>query len=192
MAAMARRVESEAMRLLTFLGIGCVAVALATVSVFLAVEKRAAAAAPDYRVATVGGIEYEAMDGRPVHPTDSVDRAIVGGVDRVRHGQMLFGAFFSVTNSSTRPLRSADWIELRDDAGRVYRPVALPVTNPYAYTPRLVRPHTRIPAQGSVADDNLAAGGKLLLFRIPAREYDSGGTFELVIHSAHQTGSLII
>jgi hypothetical protein len=106
---------------------------------------------------------------------------------------MLFGAFISFTNASTRPLRSADRIELRDDGGRVYEALPLPVTNPYAYSARVIRPRTRIPTQDSRADVNLAASGRLLLFRIPARSYTDGGTFELVIHqSPHRTVSLIV
>jgi hypothetical protein len=181
------------MRLLIPIGLGCAAVLVATFSLFLAVEKRAVAAAPDYRVAKIGGVQYEAMEGRPIDPANPVDRQILGGLHpRLRHGQMLFGAFISSTNPSTRPLRSADPIELRHDSGHVFHALALPATNPYAYTARAIRPHTRIPAEGSVADDNLAAGGRLVLFRIPAREYASGGTFELVIHAPHQTGTLII
>jgi hypothetical protein len=42
---------------------------------------------------------------------------------------------------------------------------------------------------------SLAATGKLLLFRIPARRYDSGDVLELVIHDPSQptvTASLIV
>jgi hypothetical protein len=142
-------------------------------------------------------MQYEAMDGRPIDPGNAVDRKIIAGLPardrRVQHGQILFGAFFASTNTSTRPLRSADRIELRDDDGRVYKALPLPARNPYAYSPRVVRPGTRIPTQGSPADENLAATGLLLLFRVPARTYDSGGTFELVVHqSRHRIASLII
>jgi hypothetical protein len=186
-------------RALLLAGALSVVLALATLSLFLAVEKRVAAAAPDYRVAAIGGLEYEAMDGRPINLDNAVDRQLVAGLparDRhLPHGQMLFGAFIAFTNASTRPLRSADRIELRDDGGHVYRSLGLPASNPYAYSPRLVRPGTRIPAQGSPADDNLAAMGRLILFRIPTRRYSDGGTLELVIHQPHQPGrtaSLVI
>jgi hypothetical protein len=36
----------------------------------------------------------------------------------------------------------------------------------------------------ALADDDLAATGKLVLFRIPADSYE-GGVLELVIHAAH-------
>jgi hypothetical protein len=157
----------------------------AALVVLMATEKRVAAAAPDYRVVRTGGIEYESMQGRPIHPENAVDRRIAAGLsadDRSsRGGTTLFGAFFSVTNDSSRPLRTADRIELRDQSGRVYHPVALPASNPYAYRARVVRPGTRHPSVGSPADDNLAATGLVLLFRIPAADYDDG-VLELVIH----------
>jgi hypothetical protein len=86
-----------------------------------------------------------------------------------------------VTNDSSRALRAAHRIELRDNRGRVYRPVALPASNVYGYRARVVRPGTRLPTLGSPADDNLAAAGLMLLFRIPAFDYDDG-VLELVIH----------
>jgi hypothetical protein len=157
----------------------------AALVVLMATEKRTAAAAPDYRVVRTGGIEYEAMQGRPIQTKNAVDRRIVEGVsadDRgSRGGTMLFGAFFSVTNDSSRALRTADQIELRDQFGRVFHPVALPASNPYAYNARIVRPGTRLPSVGSAADDNLAAAGLVLLYRIPAVDYNDG-VLELVIH----------
>jgi hypothetical protein len=186
-------------RSLLLAGVVCAALLLATLALFLADERTTAVAAADYRVTTIGGIEYEAMSGRPINPASSVDRAIIAGLparDRLlHHGQMLFGAFVAFTNASTRPLRSADRIELRDDGGHLYEALPLPATNPYAYSPRSVGPQTRIPAEGSPADNNLAATGRLVLFRIPASAYTNGGTLELVIHDPlhpDQMASLII
>jgi hypothetical protein len=171
---------------------------LAALGLLLATEKRVAAAAPDYRVARSGGLAYEAMLGRPIHLRNPVDRKIVAGLGagdrRPPRGQLLFGAFISATNDSSRTRRPADRIELRDDRGRVYLPLRLPATNRYAHRPRPLPARTRIPGRGTPADDNLAATGLLLLFRIPAFQYDNG-TLELVIHDplhpAHTTSLLI-
>jgi hypothetical protein len=145
------------------------------------------AVAPGNRVVAVGGLQYEAMLGRSVHPSHPVDAQIVAGLPagerRLGSGQMLFGAFVAVANDSSRFLPAARRIELRDDAGHVYRPLRLPASNPYAYAPRPVPPKTRIPGLGTPADDNLAATGRLLLFRIRAASYDDG-LLELVIHDA--------
>jgi hypothetical protein len=168
----------------------------AAVGLLFATQHRASAKAPDHRVVRIGGIEYESMQGRPLHLSDPIDRAIAAGLPTAqRHlerGQMLFGAFISATNDSSTPTLTADRIELRDQYDHVYRPLSLPLSNPYAYSQRRLRPGTRIPALGSVADDNLAATGRVLLFRIPAAAYENEA-LELVIHGpSSTTASLII
>jgi hypothetical protein len=185
--------ENLLLRLLFALGITSVAVLFAGVIVLFATQHRVAAAAPSHRVVGVGGIQYEAMLGRPLDPKNPVDREILAGLPaRERHvasGQMLFGAFISAANDSSSPLRTAGRIELRDEAGHVYRPLRLPSTNPYAYSQRRLRPQTRIPAVGSVADANLAATGRLVLFRIPAEVYTGSQALELVIHDPSAPGA---
>ena len=190
--------EHLLIRLLLALGLTSVVVLFAGVGVLFATQHRENPKAPDFRVARIGGVEYEAMLGRPVDPGNKVDAAIVAGLPardrRVAGGETLFGAFIATTNDASARRRTAGRIELRDQEGHVYRPLALPATNPYAYSQRLLRPGTRVPAFGSAADDSLAAMGRLLVFRIPAQAYASE-TLELVIHDPSQpatTASLII
>ena len=139
------------------------------------------------------------MYGRPIDPANPIDRQMIAGLpahDRqLRHGEMLFGAFIAVRNSSTRPLRSADRIELRHDAGDLDRSLPLPASNSYAYAARVVGPGATVPGQDGPVADDLAAGGRLVLCRIRAREYNDGGTFELVIHDPlhpDRTASLVV
>jgi hypothetical protein len=190
--------EHVLLRLLLAVAVGCTVMLFAAAAVLFATQQRASGKAPDFRVVRIGGIEYESMQGRPLDLADPVDRAIAAGLPaaqrRLEPGQALFGAFIASTNDSSAPLRTAGRIELRDQSGHVYRPLALPAGNPYAYAQRQLRPGTRIPALGSVADDDLAATGRLLLFRIPRRAY-AGQTLELVIHDPSDpatTASLII
>jgi hypothetical protein len=185
--------DDSPIALLVLVGAITVLVLFAGVVVLFATQHRVAQAAPDYRVVRVGGVEYEVMMGRPVDPRNRVDRAIVAGLPaadlRAGPGQTLFGTFISATNDSPGPRTTADKVELRDQAGHVYAPLPLPLTNPYAYSQRRLRPGTRIPALGSVADDNLAATGRLLLFRIPAEAYAAGQALELVIHDPSSPGA---
>jgi hypothetical protein len=178
--------------LLIPLGLGAVAV-LGALAVLLFVAKPTKATAPDYRVVEVGGLQYEAMMGRPIDPRNAVDAAIVAGLPaserRPRSGEILFGAFIAVANDSPRALPAAERIELRDDAGHDYRPLNLPRSNPYAYVPGPIPPDTRLPRSNSPADDNLAATGLLVLFRIPAADYENG-VLELVIHDPRQPGRI--
>jgi len=144
-------------------------------------------------------MDYEAMDGRPIDPTNPVDRQIIAGLPardrRLRHGKMLFGAFIAFTSASSASLRSADRIDLRIDGGRLYRSLSLPAGNPYAYSSRVIRPRRRIPVARSPANVNMATTGQLLLVRVPKHLYTSGAIFELVIQGPSEpdhTASLII
>lgn len=165
----------------------CAAALLGVLALFMVIAKPATPAAPDYRVVALGGLQYEAMMGRPIQPRNAIDASIVSGLTagdrRVRSGQMLFGAFIGVANDSLRPVPAADRIELQDEFGHVYHSLHLPATNPYAYVPRAIPPKTRIPQFGSPADDNLATTGLLVVFRIPADRYESG-PLQLVIHDS--------
>ena len=190
--------EHIGIRVLLALGLASALFLFAAVGVIFATQHRENPTAPDFRVVRIGGVEYEAMQGRPLDPADPVGAKIVAGLPagdrRMAAGETLFGAFIGITNDSSVRLRTADRIELRDQDGHVYRPLALPLTNPYAYSPRLLRPGVRIPALGSPADDNLAATGRLLVFRIPSR-VSEGDALELVIHDPSRpdaTASLII
>jgi hypothetical protein len=173
------------MRLIALPLVASATALVAALGLFLGVMHRESPPAPDYRVVRVGGLEYESMLGRPLDPKNAVDATILTGLPararRLPKGQTLFGAFISVANDSARPLPSANRIELRDERGRVYHAIPLPASSPFAYSPRLLHPHTRTPAFGTPADDDLAATGRLVLFRIPAWRYRNG-RLELVIH----------
>jgi hypothetical protein len=167
----------------------CAAAGIAGMGLLLAIAKPVDAGAPDYRTVSIGGLQYESMLGRPIDPTDSVDRAIVRNLSanerRTRPGEMLFGAFVAVANDSPRALPAATRIELEDNFNRYYPQLRLPAGDPYAYTPRSIPARTRVPGRGTPADENLAATGYLLLFRIPTGVYDTG-VLQLVIHDPGQ------
>jgi hypothetical protein len=163
----------------------CAVAVVLGVAVLLDVAKPVSGAVPDYRVVSLGGLQYEAISFRDIKPKDPVDAEIVRGVPtrelRLARGQSLFGVFVAVSNDSLRSVPAAGRLELRDANGREYRPLALPAANPYAYVPRLVPPKTRLPGHESTADRNLAAGGYLVLFRATDASIDAG-PLELVIH----------
>lgn len=161
------------------------------VVVLFVTQHRVAAEAPDFRVIRLGGVEYEAVQGRPIHPDNAVDGAIVAGLsasERRVTSRRCFGAFIAVTNDSSEPMRTAGRIELRDQSGRVYRALACPRRTRTRTRSGCSVPGTRIPAFGSVADDNLATAGRALVFRIRKWVYDNA-TLELVIHDPSQPGS---
>ena len=163
----------------------CATAGVAGMGLLVAIAKPTHGESPNDRVVALGGLQYEAMLGRPINVKDSVDRQIVGRLPdeerRTRPGEMLFGAFVAVSNDSARPLRAASHIELEDNYNHSYRALRLPPGNPYAYTPRPIPPRTRLPGARSPVDENLAATGYLLLFRVPTSVFQTG-VFELVIH----------
>ena len=175
--------------------LGCAAAGLAAVAVLLATQSGAHAAPPNYAQANIGGLEYHAVAGRPMHPGNSVDAAITRGLParsrHLSHGQILYGGFLAVTNSSRTPIPSAARIELRDDDGSTYQPIPVPASNPYAYRPATIRPGETVPRDDRAAD-NLAAGGRVLLFRVPAARYRNGAVFELAVHTGAGTRTVEI
>jgi hypothetical protein len=170
----------------------CAAALLGVLSLLTAEARPETLTPADYSVGTVAGVRYDAVLGRPVNPSNPVDARILKGIAakdrRLRGRRVLFGAFVSLTNPSRRALPNATRIELRDDAQHVYRPLRLPATNPYAYRPGRLAPGAHIPRPGTPAADNLAAGGRLLLFRVPAWRYRNG-TFELLVHDPLKPGA---
>jgi hypothetical protein len=167
--------------------LACTAALLVGLAVLLATQTSAHPAPRSYSQAAIGGLEYRAVLGRPVDPSNAVDQRIVGGHGpRAGRGQILYGAFVTVTNPSRRALPTAREIDLRDDAGHTYRPLPLPARDRYAYTPRTLAAGKQMP-RDDAAVDNLAAGGRLLLYRVPAARY-ADGIFELVVHAAGHGG----
>ena len=177
-------------RSIRLVGWCCAAILIAVATLLLTVAKPKAVAAAGDSAGTVGGLEYHAGLGRPVDPANPVDARIVKGLGdrKVPKRDVLFGAFVSVTNPSHRPLISAARIDLRDDAMRVYRPLSLPEANRFGYRPVRLAPGATVPRQRTPAADNLAAGGRLLLYRVPAWQYRNG-TFELIVHDPARPAS---
>lgn len=163
----------------------CAAIVLATSGLLLAVAKPKTPAPRGDSASSVGGLEYRAVLGRRIDPANPVDARIVKGLPigdrKLPRGRVLYGAFVSVANGSHRTLPSAARIDLRDDSLHVYRPLRLPQANRFAYRPGRLAPGTELPRHGTPAADDLAAGGRLLLYRVPAWEYRNS-RFELVVH----------
>ena len=178
--------------LLIFL-LSCTAALPLVLGLLVAVAKPQAPTPVDYSAATVGGLRYVATTDRPIHASDAVDARIVKGLPagerRAGRENLLLGVFVTVANDSRRPRPSAARIDLRDEAMHVYRPLRLPAANRYAYRPGMLAPGARVPRNGTPAADNLAAGGRLLLYRVPAWRYRSGA-LELVVHDPLHAGAV--
>ena len=152
----------------------------------LGIQPSNAAVPLDDSYATIGGVQYHAVEGRPIDPSSPVDARIVKGLPAgERHagkGHVLYGAFVTRANTADATLPSASRIDLLDSAGHLHRPLRLSATNPYTYLPsKLAAGDLLPPAMGAPAADNLAAGGQLLLYRVPAWQVRNG-FFQLAVH----------
>jgi hypothetical protein len=140
---------------------------------------------PSTRSVELGHLRYEAVDGRVLDPAQREDARLVAGLPRrtlrPRSGQLLFAVFIGVTNDTPAPKPLATRIELRDQLGHRFAPIRLPAANPFAYDRREIGGRSRFPAAGTDAASDLAAGGSLLLYRIPARTY-ANSVLEIEIH----------
>ena len=180
-------------RLLVILLLCFIAAMPVGLGLLVAVARPQTSTPPDYSQATVGGVRYEALTGRPLDPSNPVDARILAGVPaserRAGKGRLLYGVFVSAANDASGPRPTARRIELRDEAMRVDRALPLPAGNSYAYRPAILPPGAHIPRQGTPAADNLAAGGRLLLYRVSAFQYRNGA-LELVIHDPLHPGTV--
>jgi hypothetical protein len=147
--------------------------------------------APNLAAAAIGssvqvrGVSYTSPGARPLDPRNRHDAALMRGAPRARGRRRIwFGTFLLATNHGTRPAAMARRIVLRDESGHTYRPVALPAGNRYRYRPRTLAAGAQAPGPRSPAQSDLAAGGALLLYRIPRSAYEEG-PLEVAVGAAH-------
>jgi hypothetical protein len=133
-----------------------------------------------------GGVSYTSTGARPLDPRNRDDAALMEGAPTAARDprRIWFATFLLATNDGTQPVSTARRIVLRDVTGHTYAPVALPSTNPYRYRPQTIAPGAQAPGVRSPAQSDLAAGGALLLFRIPRSAYEEG-PLEVRVGAAH-------
>jgi hypothetical protein len=116
------------------------------------------------------GITYLVLDSRELNPLDSADRALLTGVPRRKLGYandtVLVGVFLEASNegSKTRVADSAP--EIVSAEGQVYRPMALPRIDPFAYHGGRLAPGAVIPGPDTVAAQGPEQGA-MVVYRVP-------------------------
>lgn len=183
------------MRWLIPLLAGCAATLIAAfgVLIWLGDATSAAATAPDYSSPTIGGVQYQTVLSNEINPSSPADARFIRGIPaserRLPKGEVLFGVFVTRTNWTDAALPSASRIDLLDGVGRAHRPLRLSPKNPYTYSPATIAPGGQRPSSGTRAADDIAAGGQLLLYRVPVRQV-SNGWFELAVHDPLHRGDV--
>ena len=136
-------------------------------------------------VETVGGLRYGVNNAWILDPRRRVDAAVAKGLPpgdvRLPADELLYSVFVRVANETGQPRPSASAVALRDTRNRDYAPVRIGAGNRYAYRPAVVPARSHVPAGDTPAATDLAAGGLMLVFRIPRRSYDDG-PLQLVVH----------
>src|SRR3954463_10352905 len=118
----------------------------------------------------VGELRYQVQISRQLNPADVEDRAYLQGIPRsvarLKPGESWFAIFVRVENDYKTPRKAATQFELTDTQGTIYRPVAIPRANPFAYQGGRVAGKSTLPPAGSVAQLNESVNGALVLFKV--------------------------
>jgi hypothetical protein len=130
----------------------------------------------------LGGMKYQIQMSRYLNPSDTQDRDYLHGLPTgvtAGKGNLWFGIWMRVENSSNKPLPVATDYTITDTQKAVYRPVPLDAkANPFAYQAGPVAPQSTLPAPDS-AGWNTPVQGSLILFRI---NVDSLQNRPLILH----------
>jgi len=125
----------------------------------------------------VGQLRYQVEISRELNPADIEDRAYLEGLPRsaalLRPGQTWFAVFVRVENDTKKPQPAATDFQLTDTQDNVYRPVALPRANPFAYLGGRVPGKGTLPPLGSVANANESINGSLVLFKLKTASFEN-------------------
>jgi len=114
---------------------------------------------------TLDGIDYNVLITRQLNTDIPADDAYYSGPPPNKH-ETLYGVFIQACNHTDEPQTPTDFFKVTDNQDNEFRPVTLPLDNPFAYHARELAPDECIPEAGSVAQLGPAAAS-LLLFKLP-------------------------
>ena len=149
--------------------IGAVAVSLSVSGCFIEnrVEHPTVADGENLYV-DAGPITYQVQLTRELNPFATEDAGYLSGVtgaQSIPSTQLWFAVFLWAKNQSGRTATTTNSFQITDSSGTVYQPVALPATNPYAWTSQSLGPDGTEPAADTTASNGATQGG-LLLFKL--------------------------
>jgi hypothetical protein len=151
--------------------------------------------APIVRAATegiyldIGDLKYQVQISRQLNPNDVQDRAYLEGVPAgeraLKPDQVWFGVFMRVENETGQPHPPANDIQIIDTQEASFRPLALDLTNPFAYrSTEAIPANNVIPLTDTPAFDT-PIRGSLILFKLTIT---SLGNRPLELHIAARSG----
>ncbi len=142
----------------------------------------------------LGDLKYQVQITRQLNPDDVQDRAYLQGVPEdereLAPDEVWFGVFMQVENEAEEPRTPSGDIEVIDTQEKVYEPIDLDESSPFAYDPtQPIPPGEVMPLPGTPAY-NTPIQGALLLFKLKSISLDNR-PLELKIEGTgtpHQTG----
>ena len=118
----------------------------------------------------LGDLRYQVQISRQLNPRDVEDKAYLTGVDpaqaKLAPDEAWFAVFVRVENPHEAAHAAATQFELEETSGKIYRPVRIARTNPFAYLGGSVAGRGTLPLNGSVAQANESINGALVLFKV--------------------------
>jgi hypothetical protein len=133
----------------------------------------------------VGGLKYHVETSRQLNPYTSEDGSYLAGIpfreQQQESNSVWFAVFLRVEAADDRAEEAATDFEIEDTQRNVFRPIALPASNNFAYRGGVVRPGNPMPDPNSAAGQR-APNGSMLLFRMPRFSFDNR-PLELRIHN---------
>ncbi|MGZ6705432.1 MAG: LptM family lipoprotein [Solirubrobacteraceae bacterium] len=123
----------------------------------------------------LGPMKYQVQISRLLNPTDREDREYLSGLpagEKLGPDEQWFAVFIRVDNQSDKVQPAADQYSIKDTQGTVFRPIALPRSNVFAYQPDRVGPHDVLPLPDTAAAQSTIQGS-LLLFKIPVKNFEN-------------------
>ena len=119
------------------------------------------------------GLEYNVFITRQLNPSITPDQAFYKGPDPGK-GKTLYGMFVQVCNHEKEAARSvpAEKFVITDSREQEFVPKPLDRENDFAYNQRTLQPNECIPAAGSVAQQQSAAGA-MLLYEFPVEALEN-------------------
>jgi hypothetical protein len=134
----------------------------------------------------VGKLEYNVYITRELNLKDVEDSGYYQGAE-APPGYALYGVFLTACNPGSGSIQAAGDFTVVDSQGNRFKPLALPLTNIFAYHPHPVKNKTCIPARGSLAASS-PTNGSLLVFQLPLTTLENR-PLDLQIVSAPDPGS---
>ena len=119
-----------------------------------------------------GPLTYQVQISRQLNPRQLPDRTYLlglppGAATGIAPTNLWFAVFVRVSNEGDAEAPLATNFTIHDTQNKVFRPVALSASNPFAYRAGVLTPGNVYPGPNSVAAGFNQMHGKLVLFKLP-------------------------